>query len=120
MGAMPRHAPALEAVASREAVRQLLYPGDASANTRLVVRGTRVRQIRIEALDAASEPSTMRIAVELGGRRYVEDRDTAAVLSGSRESATTFTERWTLALDGPDTAPWRLVDAAADREPEPA
>ncbi len=68
-----------------------------------------MRQIWIEALDAAAEPSTMQIAVELAGRRYVEDRDTAAVLSGSREAAATFTERWTLALDGPDTSPWRIA-----------
>ena len=105
----------LEAVASPEAVSRLLHRGDESKKTRLVVRGPRVREIRIEALDAATEPSTMRIAVELGGRRYVEDRDTAAVLSGSRDSATTFTEVWTLALDGPKTAPWRVVDAAGRR-----
>ena len=45
-------------------------------------------------------------------RRADEDRDTAAVVSGSKDSATTFTETWTLALDGPDEAPWRLVSAA--------
>lgn len=101
----------LEAVASPGAVAQLLHPGDDSGTTRLVVRGPRVKQIRIEALDAGATPATMTIAIDLGGRRYIENRDTAAVLSGSRESATTFTERWTLALDGPDTAPWRIVDA---------
>ena len=108
----------LEAVASPEAVQQLLHPGDASRKTRLVVRGPRVRQIRIEALDAAAEPSTMSIALELGGRRYVEDRDTAAVLSGSRDSATTFTEHWILALDGPETIPWRIVGVGAGRSAE--
>ena len=50
-------------------------------------------------------PATMTVEVELGGRRYVEDRDTATVVSGSKDSATTFTERWTLALDGPADAP---------------
>ena len=104
---------ALEAVAAPEAVAQLLHPGDPARGTRLVVRGPRVKQIRIEALDAGATPPAMTIAVDLGGRRYIEDRDTAAVVSGSRESATTFTERWTLALDGPDTAPWRIVDAQA-------
>ena len=108
----------LAAVASPAATRDLLHPGDAFGKTRLVVRGPRVRRIQIEALDAAGEPSTMRIAVELGGRRYVEDRDTAAVLSGSRETATTFTEHWTLALDGPETAPWRIVDAGLGRPAE--
>jgi predicted lipid-binding transport protein (Tim44 family) len=64
-------------------------------------------------VEVEPEPATMSIEVELGGRRYVEDRDTAAVVSGSKDSAATFTERWTLALDGPDDAPWRLVAAAA-------
>jgi predicted lipid-binding transport protein (Tim44 family) len=103
----------LEAVASPEAVTELLYPGDASKTTRLVVRGPRVKQIRVAALDASTDPATMTIAVDLGGRRYIENRDTAAVVSGNKDSASTFTERWRLALDGPDTAPWRLVDAHA-------
>jgi predicted lipid-binding transport protein (Tim44 family) len=106
---------ALLAVASPEAVQALLYGGDASRRTRLVVRGARVRRIRIASLQVEREPATMTIVVELGGRRYVEDRDTAAVLSGSKDSATTFTETWTLALDGPEDAPWRLVSTAGAR-----
>jgi predicted lipid-binding transport protein (Tim44 family) len=54
-------------------------------------------------------PATMTVELELGGNRYVEDRDTTSVVSGSKDSPTTFTERWTLALDGPDEAPWRIV-----------
>jgi predicted lipid-binding transport protein (Tim44 family) len=103
---------ALERVASPEAVAELLYAGDAGRGTRLVVRGPRVKRIQIASVDVEREPATMAVNVELGGRRYTEDRDTAAVLSGSRDSATTFTERWTLALDGPDDAPWRLVGVA--------
>jgi predicted lipid-binding transport protein (Tim44 family) len=108
---------ALLAVASPDAVQALLYGGDASRRTRLVVRGARVRHIRIASLQVEREPATMTIVVEVGGRRYVEDRDTAAVLSGSKDSATTFTETWTLALDGPDDAPWRLVSAAGTVSP---
>jgi predicted lipid-binding transport protein (Tim44 family) len=76
-------------------------------------------------LDAAAEPATMTIEVELGGRRYVEDRDTAAVLVGSRAIATTFTERWTLALDGSEASPWRIAavgggtDGSAERAGSP-
>lgn len=103
----------LEAVASPEAVQQLLYSDDPTMKTRLVVRGPRVRKITIEALDASVEPSTMTIGVALGGRRYVEDRDTAEVLSGSRDVATDWVEHWKLALEGPDSAPWRLVDPMA-------
>ena len=103
---------ALLEVASPAAVQALLYGGDASGRTRLVVRGARVRRIQIASLQVEREPATMTIVVEVGGRRYIEDRDTAAVLSGSRDSAATFTETWTLALEGPDDAPWRLVSTA--------
>lgn len=53
----------------------------------------------------------MTVQIELEGKRYVQDRDTAAVLSGSRDEAVTFTERWTLALDGDGTTPWKIVSA---------
>jgi predicted lipid-binding transport protein (Tim44 family) len=99
---------ALLEVATPEAVSELLYGGDASRQTRVVVRGPRVREIRIAAVDVSREPATMRVEVELGGRRYVEDRDTAAVVAGSKESAGTFSEAWLLALaDGEN--PWQLV-----------
>jgi predicted lipid-binding transport protein (Tim44 family) len=107
----------LLAVASPEAVQALLYGGDASRRTRLVVRGARVRRIEIASLQVEREPATMTVVVEVGGRRYVEDRDTAAVLSGSKDSATTFTESWTLALNGPDEAPWRLVSTVGAASP---
>jgi predicted lipid-binding transport protein (Tim44 family) len=103
----------LERVASRGAIDQLLYAGDSSRKTRLVVRGPGVKQIRVLAVDVEAEPATMTIEVELGGRRYVEDRDTAAVLSGSKDRPTMFSESWVLALAGPDDAPWRLVAAGA-------
>jgi predicted lipid-binding transport protein (Tim44 family) len=110
---------ALERVASPEAVGELLYGGDASRRTRLVVRGPRVKRIQIAAVEVERVPATMTVELELGGNRYVEDRDTTSVVSGSRDSPTTFTERWTLALDpkqkdggdGPDEAPWRIVNA---------
>jgi predicted lipid-binding transport protein (Tim44 family) len=102
---------ALRALASEQAVQKLLHPGDPSASTRLVVRGPRVDRIRIERLDAAAKPPTMTIAVDLEGRRYIEDRDTTAVLAGSQSRPTRFTERWTLALDGDELQPWRIVSA---------
>jgi predicted lipid-binding transport protein (Tim44 family) len=100
---------ALQRVASADAVAELLYGGDASRKTRLVVRGPRVKRIQIAAVQVEQVPATMTVDLELGGSRYVEDRDTASVLSGSKERATTFTERWRLALDGPKDAPWRIV-----------
>jgi predicted lipid-binding transport protein (Tim44 family) len=104
---------ALLALARPEVAREMLHPGDPSATTRLVVRGLQIRKITIVALDAAAEPPTMTIDVAISGRRYVEDRDTAAVVSGSQSRATTFTERWTLALDGNDDQPWRIAAVGA-------
>jgi predicted lipid-binding transport protein (Tim44 family) len=103
----------LHSIAHGQAVNDLLYPADPSRRTRLVVRGPEVRKLRILALDAAAQPPTMTIEVELHGRRYIEDRDTAAILSGSQSRATTFKERWTFALDGDARQPWLLTAAGA-------
>jgi predicted lipid-binding transport protein (Tim44 family) len=104
---------ALRGIATAGATQELLYPGDPSGRTRLVVRGPVVKRIRVVGLDAAAEPPTMTIEVDLTGRRYLENRDTAAVLAGSRSRATSFTERWTMTLNGDDAQPWRITDAAA-------
>jgi predicted lipid-binding transport protein (Tim44 family) len=100
-------------VATPAAAQALLHPGDTSGRTRLVIRGPRVTRLTIAALDPAATPPTMTAELAVEGRRYVEDRDTAAVLSGSKERATTTTERWTLALSGPDERPWQVVEADA-------
>ena len=104
---------ALERIASPEAVAATAL----RAATRRARRASwcaarRVKRIRIAGVQVEQLPATMTVDVELGGRRYVEDRDTAAVVSGSKDSAATFTERWTLALDGPADAPWRIVGIA--------
>ncbi len=103
----------LRAIARPPVVRELLHPGDPAGATRLVVRGPRVKQIRIEALNAAAVPPTMSIEVDLEGRRYIEDRSTTAVIAGSQARRTSFTEHWTFALDGPPAQPWRLAAAGA-------
>lgn len=100
---------ALLALAGRDAAQQLLHPGDPSRRTRLVVRGPRVKQIRIAGLDAGAEPPTMTIDVEIAGRRYLEDRDTTAVVTGNKSRERTFSEHWTLALDGDGSNPWRIA-----------
>jgi len=104
----------LKAIATPEAVEALLHPGDAGTATRLVVRGPVIQQIRITALDAAQDPPTMSVELTVRGARYVENRDTVAVVSGSRDREVTFTEHWTFALDAaqPDQ-PWRIVDTTA-------
>jgi predicted lipid-binding transport protein (Tim44 family) len=102
---------ALERVSSPAAVEQLLRP--AGERTRVVVRGGRVEAVRITRLDAGYDPARMSIEVDVRGRRYVENRDTVAVIAGSKDNEVSFTERWTLALSGPDDAPWQIVDTGA-------
>jgi predicted lipid-binding transport protein (Tim44 family) len=100
---------ALAAVATPAAVDELLYAGDTSKRTRLVVRGPVLKSLRISAIQAQASPATMTVEAELTGRRYRENRDTTIVVNGSKEKETSFTESWTMALDGNDTTPWRLV-----------
>ena len=99
----------LHAIADPLAARELLHPGDPYGKTRLVVRAPRVNRIRITNLDTRSSLPTMTVAIDLTGRRYVEDRDTTAILAGSRRRPTSFTERWTFALNGDGKQPWRIV-----------
>jgi predicted lipid-binding transport protein (Tim44 family) len=99
----------LDAIATPGAKRELLYAGDTSGAMRMVVRGPMVNRIRVVNLDAGAEPPTMTIEVDLTGRRYVENRDTTAVVAGSRTRKTSFTERWTLSLTGDEAQPWRIT-----------
>ena len=99
----------LDGIATPAAKRELLYAGDTSGAVRMVVRGPIVNRIRIVSLDASAEPATMIVEVDMTGRRYVENRDTAAVVAGSRTRKTSFTERWTLSLTGDETQPWRIT-----------
>ena len=103
----------LTAIASPQAARELLHPGDPSGQTRLVVRGPEVRQIRVAGLDAAAEPPAMAIEVDVEGCRYLEDRDTTAVVAGSKSRPVRFTERWTFALDDDAAQPWKIVAVGA-------
>jgi predicted lipid-binding transport protein (Tim44 family) len=103
----------LTAIATPASVRELLYAGDTSERTRLVVRGPQVKRIRIVGLDAGSEPATMTLEVDLSGRRYLENRDTTAVLAGSRTRVTSFTERWTMSVTGDERQPWRITAVGA-------
>ena len=99
----------LDGIATPGAKRGLLYAGDTSGVVRVVVRGPVVNRIRIVNLDAGAEPPTMTMEVDLTGRRYVENRDTTAVLAGSRTRKISFTERWTMSLTGDDRQPWRIT-----------
>ena len=99
----------LQEIAGDDVVQELLHPGDPSGKTRLVVRGPRIREIRIAALDAKSEPPTMQLEVQIEGRRYIEDRDTTAVVAGNPEKSSRFTEQWTMGLSDDKDQPWRIT-----------
>jgi predicted lipid-binding transport protein (Tim44 family) len=100
-------------LATAGAAHDLLYPGGSGEQRRLVVRGPRIKALRIVALDAAAEPPTMTVEVDVRGRRYVQDRDTAAVISGDDKKERDFTEHWLMGLSDDDRNPWRIVDATA-------
>jgi predicted lipid-binding transport protein (Tim44 family) len=102
----------LNGIATPAVKRELLYAGDTSGAVRMVVRGPVVNRIRIVSLDAGATPPTMTMEVDLTGRRYVENRDTAAVVAGSRTRKSSFTERWTMSLTGDDKQPWRITAVA--------
>ena len=101
---------ALRALAGDDAIRALLHPTD---RARLVVRGPQLEGVRIVSLDADAQPPRLGVEASVSGRRYVEDRDTLELLSGSRDRETAFTERWTLVLGGAGDSPWRIGAAAA-------
>jgi predicted lipid-binding transport protein (Tim44 family) len=98
---------ALNRVATPAAVDQLLHPD--GPNTRLVVRGPTLDGLRITSVDATAQPPTMTIEARITGRRYLQDRDTTAILAGSPSRPGTFTEHWTFALTGHDAQPWRIT-----------
>lgn len=104
---------ALRAIATPAAARELLYAGDTSGTLRMVVRGPKVNRLRVVGIDAQAEPPTMTLEVDLTGRRYVENRDTTAVVAGSRSRQTSFTERWTLSLTDDPQQPWRITAVTA-------
>jgi predicted lipid-binding transport protein (Tim44 family) len=103
----------LERIATRESIDQLLYDSDSRRLTRVVVRGPMVRRVQVAHLDVTHTPPRMRVDAELGGFRYVEDRDTVAVLEGSKTRPSAFAEQFTMELvDGSSARPWQVVAAA--------
>ena len=74
--------------------------------------GPRLKALRIVALDPDAQPPELTVEADLAGPRYVENRDTLDLVSGTRDREVSFTERWTLVLgDGP--SPWRIARLSA-------
>ncbi len=93
---------------------RLLHP-DRNRRQRLVIRGPRLRQLRITALSPKTTPPTMTVEATITARRYIEHRGNNAVMLGSRDHDSTFTVRWDLALSDHPGVPWRIVRIHHDR-----
>lgn len=99
-------------LATPEAVRELQHPDPANDRVREVVRSARAEDVRIVALDPDASPPELEVALVLRGRQYEEDRDTAAVVGGSRDRDSATARRLRFALSDADPGvPWRLVAA---------
>jgi predicted lipid-binding transport protein (Tim44 family) len=55
----------------------------------------------------------MQLDVHLEGSRYIEDRDTTAVVSGNPSTQSRFTEHWTMGLSDDKAQPWRIIAVGA-------
>lgn len=100
------------AIATPAAAQALLYARAGPHGTaRVVVRGPQILRVAITAMHTDRGAPRMEVEVRVCGRRYVEDRDTVAVISGDKDNDTVFAERWTLELDDAASVPWRLVAA---------
>jgi predicted lipid-binding transport protein (Tim44 family) len=100
-------------LASPWALKELLYAGDPSASTRLVVRGLTVDAVHILTLATDETPARMTVEVHGTGVVYTEDRSTLIVVDGDRSRRRSFRQRWELTLTDDTAHPWRIVAAAA-------
>lgn len=99
----------LEALAEPAAVDVLLYGGTPRGRTRVVVRGADMQTVRIDEIDPHSDPPAMTVEVDLEATWYVENRDTAAVVSGDRGRRRELKQRWRFVLTDDEDVPWRLA-----------
>lgn len=90
------------------ALAALLYP-TGSRNARLVIRGVEVQKTTIDAVTPGPPPQ-VRLQLDIAGVQYVEDRDTTAVLVGSRRKRTRTRQLWKLELTDDQRRPWVVVD----------
>jgi predicted lipid-binding transport protein (Tim44 family) len=100
---------ALLSISDPAVVSELLYHGDASGRTRVVVRGPTLKALHVLALDTRATPPRVAVSADVEGARYIEDRDTTTVLQGDPKNRQTFTLRLDLALGDDPLNPWRLV-----------
>ena len=99
---------ALLDIASRTIAEELLRPN--GPKTRLVIRGPKMQTATVSKLEP-TEPIRVAVDARVRGVRYIEDRDTVAVVSGDKDREVAFTERFILQLTDDEDTPWTLVAA---------
>ncbi|HTI33934.1 MAG TPA: TIM44-like domain-containing protein [Miltoncostaea sp.] len=100
---------ALLAISDPVVVNELLYHGDTTGRTRVVVRGPVLKGLHVLSLDTRALPPRVAVSADVEGARYIEDRDTTTVLQGDPKHRQPFTLRLDLALGDDPRNPWRLV-----------
>lgn len=100
---------ALLAISDPVVVNELLYHGDTSGRTRVVVRGPDLKALHVLGLDTRATPPRVAVSADVEGARYIEDRDTTTVIQGDPRRRQRFTLRLDLALGDDPRNPWRLV-----------
>jgi hypothetical protein len=101
------HQPLID-IAGRHTTNALLYP-ESHRRSRLVIRGPELKNLRIIHLEPAAKPPTMTVEATISAHRYIESRNTGAVLFGSKTRTDTFCEQWDLALTHHHETPWRIA-----------
>lgn len=101
---------ALERLAEPDAIQTLLYGDDTSERTRTVIRGPRVEEVTIEHVSGGDgEVAIMDVALRYRARWYREDRDTVALIAGSKDRETERRAHWTFVLSDDPGTPWMLT-----------
>ncbi|MCA1845602.1 MAG: hypothetical protein LC792_20895, partial [Actinobacteria bacterium] len=90
------HQPLID-IAGRHTANALLYP-ELDRQTRLVIRRAELLNLRILHLEPAAKPPTMTVEATISAHRYIESRNTGAVLEGSKTRTDTFCEQWDFVL----------------------
>jgi predicted lipid-binding transport protein (Tim44 family) len=100
---------ALRGLAEPEAARTLTRPR--GSNSQLIVRGLKLRAVRVVGLELLHSPPTVTVEAAFRGRRALRNRGQQTLRLGSLHRPTTFRERWTFALCN-DRPGWQLIAAA--------
>ena len=99
----------LIALAEPKACNALLYPSGPEGRIRRVVRGLSALSMEVVEVHGGDETPQVVVRVSAGGIHYVENRDTLALRSGSRDFPGSLSMEWSFSLrDSESEAPWQL------------